>query len=90
MKANSNKALLQIITGQGINLDASSLNKVRRAVAAGIKPDRIIMTSQEVPEDDDRCELEELILRISNIIFVRYVNCISLEVLQKRIILNFQ
>jgi diaminopimelate decarboxylase len=63
MKANSNKTILQIITDQGINIDASSLNEVRRAEAAGIKPCCIMMTSQEVPEDDDRRELEELILR---------------------------
>lgn len=61
MKANSNKTLLQLIADQGINIDASSLNEVRRAVASGINPARIIMTSQEVPEDEDRYDLEQLI-----------------------------
>lgn len=63
MKANSNKTLLQLIAGQGISIDASSLNEVRRAVASGIEPACIIMTSQEVPEDEDRYDLEQLILR---------------------------
>lgn len=63
MKANSNKTLLQLIAGQGINIDASSLNEVRRAIASGIEPARIILTSQEVPEDEDRYDLEQLILK---------------------------
>ncbi len=63
MKANSNKTLLQLINAQGIHIDASSLNEVRRAVASGIEPAHIIMTSQEVPEGEDRADLKQLILR---------------------------
>lgn len=63
MKANSNKSILQIINNQGILLDASSLNEVRRAIIAGINPARIMLTTQEVPEYQDKKELEGLILR---------------------------
>lgn len=61
MKANSSKAILQLITGTGINIDASSLNEARRAVAAGVAPERIMLTTQEVPLDEDREELEALL-----------------------------
>jgi diaminopimelate decarboxylase len=63
MKANSNRSLLRLIADQGISIDASTLNEVRRAVAAGIDPARIILTSQEVPEEEDRQDLEQLILK---------------------------
>lgn len=62
MKANSNKTILQIINNENISFDASSLNEVRRATIAGINPDRIILTTQDVPENQDRKELERLIL----------------------------
>src|ERR1035437_5055751 len=54
MKANSNKALLQIINKQGLLIDASSLNEVKRANMAGISFDQIILTTQEVPENEER------------------------------------
>jgi diaminopimelate decarboxylase len=63
MKANSNRALLQLITAQGIGIDASSLNEVRRAILAGIALERILLTTQEVPEGEDRAGLETLLLR---------------------------
>ncbi len=59
MKANSNKALLQLITGLGLDLDASSLNEAKRAHLAGIPWSRIMLTSQEVPLGPARAELEE-------------------------------
>ena len=61
MKANSNRALLQIVAQQGVGVDASSLNEVRRAVAAGISPERIALTGQELAEGEDRQELESFI-----------------------------
>ena len=60
MKANSNKALLQIITRQGFGIDASSLNEARRAVLAGVPPAKIMLTTQEIPLLDERKELEKL------------------------------
>jgi len=59
MKANSNKALLQLITGLGIDLDASSLNEAKRAHLAGLPYSRMMLTSQEVLLGRDRAELEE-------------------------------
>ena len=63
MKANSNRTLLRIIAGQGLHIDASSLNEAKRAEMAGIEPERIMLTTQEVPEGADRQALEQLILR---------------------------
>ena len=62
MKANSNRTLLQIIDRQGLCIDASSLNEVRRAYIVGIDPKRIMLSTQEVPENEDRAELERFIL----------------------------
>lgn len=61
MKANSSRALLQIIAQAGLGIDASSLNEARRALAAGIAPDRIMLTTQEVPNGAEREALEQLI-----------------------------
>lgn len=63
MKANSNRTLLQIIARQGLYIDASSLNEAKRAAAAGISFDRILLTTQEVPEGQNRSELEQMILK---------------------------
>ena len=62
MKANSSRALLQIIAGQGINIDASSVNEALRARAAGIPAARIMLTTQEVPYGKQRENLEMLML----------------------------
>lgn len=48
MKANSHRAVLRIFDRLGIGIDASSIYEVRRALAAGIAPDKIQLTSQEV------------------------------------------
>ena len=61
MKANSNKTLLQLIHRQGLGIDASSLNEVRRANMAGISFKDILLTSQEVPEREERARLESMI-----------------------------
>lgn len=47
MKANSHKAILRIFKEMGIGIDASSQYEVTRAIAAGIAPDCIQLTSQE-------------------------------------------
>jgi diaminopimelate decarboxylase len=62
MKANSNRTLLPIIDRQGLYIDASSLIEIRRAYIAGIDPKRIMLSTQEVPENEDRAELERFIL----------------------------
>jgi diaminopimelate decarboxylase len=63
MKANSSKALLQLIASEGLGIDASSLNEARRARAAGIPLPRIMLTTQEVPLGRDRAELEAMMMR---------------------------
>lgn len=63
MKANSNRALLQLITSLGIDLDLSSMNEGKRAHMAGIPYNRMELTSQQVPIGSSRRELEEMILQ---------------------------
>ena len=60
MKANSNRSILKIISAQGIKIDASSLNEVRRAFLAGIPYCDIILTTQESPEGDEMRSLQEM------------------------------
>jgi len=60
MKANSSRALLQLIASQGFGIDASSLNEARRAHAAGIALRSIQLTTQEVPLGRDRTDLERM------------------------------
>lgn len=62
MKANSTRAILEIVAVEGMGIDASSLNEARRARRAGISADRIMLTTQEVPEGQDRRDLEALML----------------------------
>ncbi len=63
MKANSNRSILRLIVDNGLQIDASSLNEVRRAESAGISLEKIMLTTQEVPENKDRTDLEEMITR---------------------------
>lgn len=51
MKANSNRTILRIVSAQGLKIDASSMNEVRRAHLAGISYKDIILTTQESPLD---------------------------------------
>ena len=61
MKANSSRALLELITRQGIDIDASSLNEARRAHLAGIPYNRMMLTTQDVPDGSDRQNLEAML-----------------------------
>jgi diaminopimelate decarboxylase len=61
MKANSSRAVLQIIAREGFGIDASSLNEARRAHAAGIAYARIMLTTQEVPLGQNRRDLEAML-----------------------------
>ena len=62
MKANSSKSLLKIVNDQGLMIDASSLNEAKRAHMAGIALNRIFLTTQEIPDRQERKDLEDMIL----------------------------
>ncbi len=51
MKACSTRAILQHVTGLGLHIDASSIHECYRAMAAGIAPDKISLSSQELSAD---------------------------------------
>jgi len=51
MKSCPNAAVLQTFDRMGLHIDASSGYEVRRAVAAGVVPSRISLSSQETPFD---------------------------------------
>merc|ERR1740139_120233 len=51
MKACPNKAILQFFNSKGIQIDASSGYEVRRAITAGIPPENISLSTQELPSD---------------------------------------
>lgn len=51
MKAAPNAAILSIFKALGLWIDASSGYEVRRAIAAGIEPHKISLSTQELPED---------------------------------------
>jgi diaminopimelate decarboxylase len=60
MKANSHSAVLKIFDRKGIQIDASSIWEVKRAVAAGVVPDHIMLTGQEVLPAEAVRELVEM------------------------------
>jgi len=60
MKANSHRAILHIFDGMGIFVDASSYYEVKRAIAAGITPEKIKLTSQETLSPELVAELVSL------------------------------
>ena len=63
MKANSSRALLQIITGLGIDLDLSSINEGKRAHLAGIPYSRMMLTTQDIPFGQSRVDMQEMMLK---------------------------
>ena len=56
MKALPTAAILRILTGAGLHIDASSGFEAERALAAGIEPEKIVITAQEMPAN-----LEQLV-----------------------------
>ncbi|MCX5759638.1 MAG: diaminopimelate decarboxylase [Candidatus Hydrogenedentes bacterium] len=56
MKALPNRAVIQLFAGLGLHIDASSGFEARRAMLAGVPPDKIQITAQEMP-----CDLDELL-----------------------------
>jgi diaminopimelate decarboxylase len=51
MKANPNSNILRIFNRMGLHIDASSEHEVRRAIKAGIPPQKIMLTSQKIPDN---------------------------------------
>lgn len=51
MKANPNRAILNIFHEMGLHIDGSSGPEVHRALAAGIPPGHISLSAQELPSD---------------------------------------
>lgn len=51
MKANPNAAVIKTLTQKGIHIDASSGYEAERAMRAGIEPEKILLTSQQLPEN---------------------------------------
>ena len=60
MKANSNASLLRLISSQGLKIDASSMNEVRRANLADIPYGDMILTTQELPLGEDKEDLKQM------------------------------
>lgn len=56
MKASSNAAILRLFDGMGLHFDASSGYEAERALRAGIKAEKINISTQELP-----CNFAELI-----------------------------
>lgn len=51
MKASSNAAILRLFNSLGLHIDASSAFEVKRAMLAGIAPEHISLSSQQMPDD---------------------------------------
>jgi len=51
MKASSNAAIIRIVAGCGLHIDASSGYECDRAIRAGIPPGHISLSTQEFPDD---------------------------------------
>ena len=51
MKALPNGAILRIITDAGLHIDASSGFEAERAIRAGVAPEKILLTAQELPKN---------------------------------------
>jgi len=51
MKALPNRAVIRLFDGIGLHIDASSGYEAWRAIRAGVAPDKIQITAQEMPRD---------------------------------------
>ena len=51
MKANPSASILRLFQKLGIHFDASSGWEIKRAIAAGIDPHKLSLSTQELPED---------------------------------------
>ncbi|MCA9486718.1 diaminopimelate decarboxylase [Candidatus Woesearchaeota archaeon] len=59
MKTNSNLALLQLFDSNGFHIDASSVFECYRAMAANIRAEKILLTSQDSPSKEELQDLVE-------------------------------
>ena len=53
MKANSNAIVLRLFERSGLHIDAASGYEAERAMMAGIDPEKICISSQELPANID-------------------------------------
>lgn len=51
MKACPNGAILKLFDGMGLHFDASSVHECRRAIAAGVAPSKISLSTQQLDAD---------------------------------------
>lgn len=51
MKACPTGAVIKVLTGAGLHIDASSSHEALRAMRAGVPPERIQITAQQTPDD---------------------------------------
>ena len=51
MKACPSGAVLRVLTDRGLHIDASSGYEVERALKAGVEPDKIQLTTQQIPDN---------------------------------------
>jgi diaminopimelate decarboxylase len=51
MKAAPNAAILRLFSSLGLHIDASSVHEAERAIRAGIPPEHISLSTQELPGD---------------------------------------
>jgi diaminopimelate decarboxylase len=51
MKACPTSAVLKVLTDAGLHIDASSGHEVERALRAGVSPERIQLTAQQLPDN---------------------------------------
>ena len=72
MKASPNAAILKLFDKMGLHFDCSSVHEVKRAMAAGVAPEKCSLSSQELADG-----FEELVAKGVKI------NCCSLLQVEK-------
>jgi diaminopimelate decarboxylase len=92
IKANSSRVLLQLVEQQGLEFDVSTLNEARRAHYAGIPFSKMMLTTQEVPLEKNRTDLESMILAglKYNVCSLRQLNLITDFAIQNNIKLSMR
>ncbi len=53
MKANPNLSIIKLLSKNNIWIDASTINEAYRALDTGADPEKILVTSQQFPEEED-------------------------------------
>ena len=65
LKALSNLAVIRTLGRAGVGADTVSMGEIKRALAAGIPPDRIVFAGVAKTDDEIRFALEQRILQIN-------------------------